>query len=130
MEKNYKAFIHKGETDGYGITFPDFPGCVSDGTTIDEALANGRAAAQLYIDSVYEAGGEVPEPGSIDESWIIKECDDIAMVAVVPLDVPSRNVRLNVSMSDFVIKRVDRYAKRHGMSRSGVLTKAALELVE
>ena len=33
----YVAFIHRDETPGFGISFPDFPGCVSDGDTIDEA---------------------------------------------------------------------------------------------
>ena len=37
----YVAFVHRDDKPGFGISFPDFPGCVSDGDTIDETIRRG-----------------------------------------------------------------------------------------
>ena len=37
----YVAFVHKDPDSAYGISFPDFPGCISAGDTMDEVIANG-----------------------------------------------------------------------------------------
>jgi len=36
----YKVIIHRGEVSGYVVECPAIPGCVSQGTTIEEAMAN------------------------------------------------------------------------------------------
>jgi len=46
---------------GYTVEVPSLPGCVSEGDTLEEALANIRDAIQLYIDSLIEDGEDVPE---------------------------------------------------------------------
>lgn len=38
----YVAFIHRDKEPGFGISFPDFPGCISAGDTIDEAIKGHR----------------------------------------------------------------------------------------
>lgn len=129
MEKLYKAFVHKGKTEGYGITFPDFPGCVSEADTLDEVIAKGKGILQVVIDIMFENNQDIPEPGTIDDKWISGECDDIECIAVLPADIPGKNLRINVSMADYVIERVDRFAKSHGQTRSGVLSNAALKYI-
>lgn len=49
---------------GYMISFPDFSECISDGETIDEAIANGRDALAATIAALNEKGFSVPEPNS------------------------------------------------------------------
>ena len=39
------------EGGGYLIEFSDLPGCISDGDTIDEAIANGRDAIFCWIET-------------------------------------------------------------------------------
>lgn len=53
------------ESDGGGwfITFPDLPGCVSDGATPDEAIANGKDALLSWLRTASEFGDSVPAPG-------------------------------------------------------------------
>lgn len=48
---------------GYLITFPDLPGCVSDGDTLEEALHNGLDAAESWLRTAAEFGDPIPEPG-------------------------------------------------------------------
>lgn len=50
------------EGGGWLVTFPDFADCVSDGATVDEAIANGRIALEETIAALREAGHSVPEP--------------------------------------------------------------------
>ena len=50
------------EGGGYLIEFPDLPGCMSDGETIEEAVANGQDAKASWIAAMAEAGRPVPPP--------------------------------------------------------------------
>lgn len=50
------------EGGGYLIEYPDLPGCLSDGETIEEALANGAEARHDWIAAMQPAGRPVPPP--------------------------------------------------------------------
>jgi len=50
------------EGGGYLIEFPDLPGCMSDGETIEEAIANGAEAKRDWIAAMRQAGRPVPPP--------------------------------------------------------------------
>ena len=52
------------EGGGYLIEFPDLPGCLSDGATIEEAIANGAEAKGDWIAAMVEAGRPVPRPSA------------------------------------------------------------------
>ncbi|MHC1713164.1 MAG: type II toxin-antitoxin system HicB family antitoxin [Solidesulfovibrio sp.] len=54
-----------GEEDGPGylITFPDLPGCMSDGATVEEAIQNGVDAEQSWLNAARKWGDAIPEPG-------------------------------------------------------------------
>ena len=52
------------EGGGYLIEFPDLPGCISDGATIEEAIANGKDATLCWIETAKQHGDEVPQPNS------------------------------------------------------------------
>jgi len=59
------------EGGGWLITFPDLPGCMSDGETPEEAIANGNDALKAWIAAAQEAGREVPQPGSLPSGKFI-----------------------------------------------------------
>jgi antitoxin HicB len=50
------------EGGGYLIEFPDLPGCISDGETIEESIANGEDAQRGWIAAMREAGRPIPPP--------------------------------------------------------------------
>ena len=56
-----------GEGGGYLITYPDLPGCMSDGETTEEAVINGRDALKSYLLACVEFGDPIPEPGTVGE---------------------------------------------------------------
>ena len=50
------------EGGGFLITFPDLPGCMSDGETEAEAVANGRDAFVAVVSALHDMGREIPAP--------------------------------------------------------------------
>jgi antitoxin HicB len=50
------------EGGGFLITFPDLPGCMSDGETEADAIANGRDAFESWVSARADAGKPIPEP--------------------------------------------------------------------
>jgi len=49
------------EDHGYTVIVPSLPGCVTEGDTVEEAIANAKAAIALYMDLLTEQGEDIPE---------------------------------------------------------------------
>lgn len=65
--------LSKEDGGGYLIEFPDLPGCMSDGETIEEAIANGHDAVTCWISAVKETGRIIPQPGELEKQsgkWV------------------------------------------------------------
>ena len=56
--------LSKDEGGGYTITFPDLPGCRSDGVTPEDAVENGRDAVESWLAVAREFGDGLPKPFS------------------------------------------------------------------
>jgi predicted RNase H-like HicB family nuclease len=61
----YAVIVEQADDGGFGAWSPDLPGCVALGDTIDDCLADMRAAIAVYLDVLRERGGEVPQPRAI-----------------------------------------------------------------
>lgn len=61
--------LSKEEGGGYLVEYPDIPGCMSDGETIEEAIANGREALRDCIDVFRETGRRLPRPDIEPAQW-------------------------------------------------------------
>ena len=58
-----KAIVYWSEEDqAYLAEVPELPGCMADGDSYESALANAKAAIQLWVDTAKEFGDPVPEP--------------------------------------------------------------------
>jgi antitoxin HicB len=65
--------LTKEEGGGYLIEFPDLPGCMSDGETIDDAIANGHDALSAWMIAAREMHRLVPKPGEFEKQsgkWV------------------------------------------------------------
>lgn len=58
----YRVLIEQDEDNVFVAEVPSLPGCVTQGTTRDEALENAREAIAAYLDSLEEHGDPVPPP--------------------------------------------------------------------
>ena len=61
--------LSKEEGGGYLVEFPDIPGCMSDGKTIQEAIANGREALRDCLEVFKESGRKTPKPNIEPAQW-------------------------------------------------------------
>jgi predicted RNase H-like HicB family nuclease len=66
QDMEYIAYLHKDRDSDFGVSFPDFPGCVTAARTLDEAQRMAAEALALHIAGMVEDGEAVPEPSSLD----------------------------------------------------------------
>jgi predicted RNase H-like HicB family nuclease len=66
MRRQYVALIHKEDASDHGVSFPDLPGCVTAGATLDEARAWAEEALSLHLEGLAAAGKATPEPSSLE----------------------------------------------------------------
>ena len=123
---NYIAVIHKENDSDFGVSFPDFPGCVTAGRTIDEARDMAGEALHGHAVLMEEDGMTLPPPGTLED--VLKDQDFAGAAAyfIVNLEAPRLEpVRFNASMDAQLLARIDRRAREIGMTRSGFLAEAA-----
>ena len=123
------ATIHD-ENGVFGISFPDFPGCVSTAATLDDVLIRGAQALALHVAGMVDDGEQLPDLRGLDQlrtaepDWL----EGATMVAM-PVDLPAKAVRLNISLDANLLTRVDRAAKLSGQTRSGFIAHAVRQKI-
>lgn len=123
--RSYIALIHKDADSDFGVSFPDLPGCVTAGATVDDARAMAEEALALHLRGIAEDGETAPEPSSLDVVMALRENRD-AVAALIPAPAGvSRAIRISVTFPEDVLGAVDAYAEAHGFTRSGFLQAAA-----
>jgi predicted RNase H-like HicB family nuclease len=95
LETRYLALIIQDEgdepQDGYGIVFPDLPGCTSAGDTVEEARRRAAEALALHLEGMLEDGIELPVPSALDAAlpeWLASVPGRIAARVLVPVELP------------------------------------------
>ena len=63
----YIALVHKNEGTSYGVSFPDVPGRISAGDTLEEALANAGEPLAAHLVLMRHDGDAIPKPRSFEE---------------------------------------------------------------
>ena len=121
---DYIAYLHKDKRSDFGVSFPDFPGCVTAGKTLEEARRKAAEALSLHIAGMIEDGEKIPAPSTIDEL-----ASDPAIKGAVAFLVPARSertVRVNVTARESQIEEIDRLAQSAGLNRSAYMVQAAM----
>jgi predicted RNase H-like HicB family nuclease len=126
----YIAYLHKDRTSDFGVSFPDFPGCVTAGKTLEEARRMAPEALALHIEGMMEDGEDMPTPSTLDAL-----ADDPTMTGAVAFLVAvqppeDKTVRVNIAARRSQVEQIDARAKRFGLSRSAYLIQAGLGQLE
>ena len=123
--RHYIALIHKDADSDYGVSFPDLPGVITAGSSLDEARKLAAEALAFHLEGLAEEGEAVPEPSSLEGIMNIREnMDGVATLIEAPAN-EVKSIRINVTMPADVLDQIDRYAEREGFTRSGFLAQAA-----
>jgi predicted RNase H-like HicB family nuclease len=121
----YIAYLHKDRDSDFGVSFPDFPGCITAGKTLDEAARLAPEALELHIQSMIEDGDAVPEPSKIEDIQAdVKKSGAIAFM--VSVDTPDATVRVNITARESQIEKIDALAKQVGLTRSAYMVRSAI----
>jgi len=70
MLRTFRVILEPNELGGYTVMVPLLPGCISEGDTKEEALANIREAIELYIESLQEDGEPIPTEELVEEAVV------------------------------------------------------------
>ncbi|CAB5081759.1 hypothetical protein D3OALGA1CA_241 [Olavius algarvensis associated proteobacterium Delta 3] len=128
---NYIAIVHKDTKSDFGVSFPDFPGCITAGINIDEAKDMAQEALALHIQGMFEDGESLPTPSKLEEIMADPDFADAAAYLVVDVpDAKPRTVRVNITVPEITLKQIDAAAKKRGMSRSSFLVHAAQNAIQ
>ena len=129
----YVSFIHRDHS-GYGVSFPDFPGCVAVGETIDAAVRHGCEALSLHVEGLSEDGDSIPPPRSSDAIKGDTELADWrrgADIVLIPLLVDrGSSRRVNISLDRGLLEAIDDEARQRGMTRSAFIATATRHEIE
>jgi predicted RNase H-like HicB family nuclease len=78
---SYIGLIHKDADSQFGVSFPDFPGVITAGVTLDDARTMAEEALALHIDGLVEDGQAIPEPSALEE--VMFDPDNRSGVAIL-----------------------------------------------
>ncbi len=126
--RSYVAIVDNEGEAGFGIVFPDLPGCVAEAATFDEAAERAREALALFVAEAAELGYPLPEPRRPDAIRSLPEMRKSrgAALMVVPLSAPAgERERVNIMIDKNLLAEIDRAASQNGLTRSGFLERAA-----
>lgn len=67
MAMSYRMEIIEDKTEGgFVASYPELPGCITCGETVESAVANALDAKKAWIEAAIEAGVKIPEPDNIE----------------------------------------------------------------
>ncbi|MBP6706060.1 MAG: type II toxin-antitoxin system HicB family antitoxin [Achromobacter sp.] len=120
----YPIHVHKEKGSAYGASFPDFPGCFA---AADDWQDLPRAAQEAVEAHFHGEAETIPAP-STPEAWVSHEDFQGGYWMMVDIDlskVSTKAVRLNISLPENLVHRIDEAAQTRRMSRSAFLAMAA-----
>lgn len=126
----YTVVIHKEEETEFGVSFPDLPGCITAGTTIEDALDLATEAAELYIEDILLDGDPIPKAGTVEDYLTHPDFADGVFWSLITIDLTKlsdRTKRINITVPERVLKMIDAHAEQTNQSRSAFLVSAAVE---
>jgi len=122
---DYIAYLHKESKSDFGVSFPDFPGCITAGKSLDEARRKAPEALAFHIAGMMEDGEKIPKPSKLDDLAGDPNRQN-AVAFLVTTDFPkSKTVRVNVTARENQIELIDRLARQAGMTRSAYMVQSA-----
>lgn len=119
--------VHQ-EDGRFGASFPDFPGATTVAGDLDALYRKAAEMLAFHVAGMAEDGEEIPRLRALEElrgDPGFREDSADAMVALVQVELPGRAVRVNISMEEGLLRRIDRAAEATGESRSAFLAQAA-----
>lgn len=121
------AYLRKEGKSDYGVEFPDVPGCITAGRTLDEARAMAAEALAGHVAALEAEGLPVPAPSSMEELASDPHRGDAVLILVDLQPELLKTERVNVMIPRSLLGRIDAAS---GGNRSRFLVRAAERVLE
>jgi predicted RNase H-like HicB family nuclease len=121
----YIAYLHKDKNSDYGVSFPDFPGCITAGSSLEEARRMAAESLSLHIAGMQEDGEPVPQPSTLDDLRTDPGLKD-SVAFLVETREAEKTVRINITARESEIAEIDRRARAAKLTRSAYMVRLAL----
>ena len=120
MEYVYPAIFHRNKDESFTITYPDLPGCISEGKNLGNAMYMAQSALAQWIDFLSNKKQTIPDASSIEKVKTHKgEFVNFICAEVKDAKAVKRTISIPKWMNDKVIQS--------GLSLSRVLQDALIE---
>jgi len=123
---DYIAYLHKDRNSDFGVSFPDFPGCVTAGKTLDQARRMAAEVLALHIDGMIEDGDVVPSPSNLDALASDPNMKGAVAFLVSVEPAPEKTLRINITARESQLEAIDHLANKAGMTRSAYMVQSLL----
>ncbi len=102
--------VIEASSDGYGIYFPDFPGCVSGGDDLEHLARMAHEGLQLHIEAMVADGDAIPEPSTPSLAHEQSETPeaDLRGLLAVEVTVPTFPDTVDVPLDLGLVQEIDR----------------------
>ena len=117
MEYVYPALFHANDDGSYTVTYPDLPGCISEGKSLSNAIYMAQTALSQWIEYLSDNNKDIPA-ASVLNSITTEENEFVNLVRAEVKD--GRAVKRTVSIPKWMDERVS----KSGLSLSRVLQDA------
>jgi predicted RNase H-like HicB family nuclease len=125
--KAYPAVFEETSDNGYSIFFPDVSGCISAGENLEEAIAMAKEALSLHLSEMINDNEDAPVVDLKNAKEAAEGCL-LMMIEPNPAIISRRTkehaVRVNITIPQMLLERVDRYAKEANINRSRLIVQA------
>ena len=132
MEKRmYCMFVHDGDGKGLWCEFPDLPGCMTDGDSLEELMKNAADALESWIVATIDSGGVLPAASNAKTLKAKAEACEEPVLFVVPVTgyLPDAPARINITSTESKIAEITAFARRVKRTRSELMVEATLDYI-
>jgi len=126
--RHYYALVEAtGDGKGYSIWFPSFKGTTSHADTQHDVLRQTMEALATVVEAMEADGETLPLPYEEQDGGVFFDAQYLqtSVALLVPVDIAGKALRVNVSLNEGLLSRIDEVARRTGTSRSALLARGA-----
>ena len=120
------AVVHF-EEGNYGVSFPDFAGCITAGKTLEEVIFEAGEVLQFHVDGMVQDKEQIPKPTSLDK--IKKDYPDAETFFLVKVKVKEKCTRVNITIDEGLLRKLDKKLKEIKEDRSSFISNLISDVI-
>lgn len=124
-KRTYPAMLEPAEHGGYGVSFPDLPGCVSFGDDLDHAVSQAQEALNLHLEGLAEDGDELPPASRLSDIFLEPGLPANIVWVLIVGDEPEGAERVNVYLPKSLLAQIERFGQTSGVDNRSTFIRLA-----